>query len=70
MKVLVLHTNGNCDVFFPFFQIQQNNLNNEEAQIQQDVEIDFERMADLINEAVSNPQSGELNDCSDQIYDL
>jgi hypothetical protein len=62
-----------------FFQIQQD------VQVhapQRDVHINCERMADLINEevmsildtmfwrGVANPQSGELQDCNDQIYDL
>ena len=73
--------NGNCDVLFPLFQIQQGN---EEIKPQQDIEINFERLADLISadvismletmfwRGVSNPQSGpgELEDSSDQIYDL
>ena len=68
--------NGNWCVLF---QIQQD------VQVdapQRDIHINCERMADLINEevmsildtmfwrGVANPQSGELQDCNDQIYDL
>ena len=67
--------------FLPF-QIQQHYLNNEEVQTQQEIEMDFKkRMASLINEVMAvfyitfwrgaaNPQSGEIIDCSDEIYDL
>jgi len=91
-------------LFPPSFQIQQTNLNYEESQRQQVIEIDFDRMADLINEeimsdlpeeetdgqqplvidyqnlsdlfnemfwrGVANPQSGDLEDSNNQIYDL
>ena len=100
-----MHMDGNWNVLFPpSFQIQQTNLNNEESQRQQVIEIDFNRMADLINEeimsdlpeeetdgqqsfeidylnlsdlfnemcwrGVANPQSGDLEDSNNQIYDL
>jgi len=66
--------------FLPF-QIQQHYLNNEEVQTQQEIEMDFKRMASLINEVMyvlyitfwrgaANPQIVEINDCSDQFYDL
>ena len=66
----------------PQHDIEIDNEANEERQPQQDIEIDFERLAGLINQdvmsmldimfwrGVSNPQSGELEDSSDQIYDL
>ena len=89
---------------FPVFQIHRVNLTSEITQIQQVIQIDFDRMADLIEEevmseltsdelqvpqtieidyqamsdlfnemfwrGVSNPQSGNLDDCNNQIYDL
>ena len=103
--MLVCTRNGNKYVLFPpFFQTTQINLTSEVTQIQQVIQIDFDRMADLIEEevmseltsdelqvpqtieidyqamselfnemfwrGVSNPQSGDLDDCNNQIYDL
>ena len=51
-------------------------------QIQHDIQMNVERMADLITEeigsifdimfwrAIANPQSGVMDDCNDQIHEL
>ena len=61
----MLGTNGNCDVLFPP-QIQQRNLISNEDQIQQPIEIVFDRLADLIQEELmaeedQNQQSIEID---------
>ena len=67
---------GNCDVCFQIQQSLQTKFD------EQDFQINIDRMVDLIDEeimsifdimfwrGIANPQSGELNDCTDQIHDL
>ena len=67
---------GNCDVCFQIQQSLQTKFD------EQDFQINIDRMVDLIDEeimsnfdimfwrGIANPQSGELNDCNDQIHDL
>ena len=49
-------------------------LTSNELEVPQTIEIDYQRLSDLFNEmfwrGVSNPQSGDLDDCNNQIYDL
>ena len=66
---------------FPLLLFQNGSVANEEYQNQQDFNINFYKMADMINEeisaweimfwrGVSNPQSGEKYDYSNETYTL
>jgi len=49
-------------------------LTSNELEVPQTIEIDYQRLSNLFDEmfwrGVSNPQSGDLDDCNNQIYDL
>ena len=68
-------------MFFPLLLLQNGSVANEESQNQQGFNINFYKMADMINEeisawdimfwrGVSNPQSGEKYDYSNETYTL